>query len=264
MTGAVLGCIVVEGILAGTAVLLAPEMSRDVEAVRSRALSAWRWLRSRRRHVPARHGDRDLPGLGGSEPVPHAAGRRVRGRHTAPNRLPDVPALEIGTFEGRMPQDVETPAAAGDAPGADGTWSSPQAPGDVPPHDGLTDAELRALRPSAQMTTGELQALDERVDAYLPSVRADQRVTPVSAPGHAPWSTSLQVLDDETEAEWERARWVRSQLPANQADVTREDLERVLAALSGTHPYPAITERALGLADLGPADGRSLAERIVP
>lgn len=121
-------------------------------------------------------------------------------------------------------------------------------------HDQLTAAEIAALRPSARMSTGEFEALDERVGPYLPpSVHGrhartsprlpltEQVIDVTRAPGHAPWSGSFTALqdpdadarsDDETADEIRRAAFARSLIEQHDpADITPQVLEDVLASL---------------------------------
>jgi hypothetical protein len=160
------------------------------------------------------------------------AGRKVMpavGEHS-------VPAREVWTSARRTPPRLENAAAAGGAPGAVTAWSSPVAPGAVPPDNSFWDD---SLRPSSAMSTGELTALDAKVDEYLPPrpVRADMPVTRTQTADHAPWTGEMAVVTDAELDELARAQWVRSQLPEHAEDVTREDMERALQLLRDRPVY---------------------------
>lgn len=120
---------------------------------------------------------------------------------------------EAGTSARRTPPAVETPAAAGGAPGTEGTWSSPQEPGDVPAPRradtepiNLVDPRVRDKRQRAHADT--MHAMSAR---YLPAppIRGQRPAARHSAPGHAatqPRSTPPVLSGDRLAAEREAAQ----------------------------------------------------------
>lgn len=134
---------------------------------------------------------------------------RSRGAHTGPMlALPDVPPAQVGTSSWRMPSRVENEAAAGGSPGAEGTWSSPQAPGEVPPRIDVAArfAEALARNPIAYDMAG---TPPEGIDA----VRDDGTITVGRRPvngrslGDMPRRQPLQ----------DRAPWQPAEQPAHAA-----------------------------------------------
>lgn len=95
----------------------------------------------------------------------------------------------------------------------------------------LGDRMISEVRREWDAGTSHADVMWQASEPYLPlPVRADRPVTPVRA-GPAPWTGETPALDEEALTELDRARWVRSQLPARAEDVTREDMERALASL---------------------------------
>ncbi len=171
-----------------------------------------------------------------------------------------VPAREIWTFARRTPRGVETPAAAGGAPGAERARSSPQAPGAVP--SAATPAAAHANR------------MWELSEPHLPPhpvngrPRGEHPYPPLQPRPAArqPVPGTAALLAEEA-AEARRAAYVRSQMRGAVATGDPKVLRRVLDGLRNLDErQPAFGEapvaRVLGLADLGPAGDRSFAERV--
>lgn len=126
----------------------------------------------------------------------------LHGSHARPR---DVPPGPDGTSARRMPQDVETPAAAGGAPGAVTAWSIPAAPGGVPRRP-----QTSLLSPAA----AHAQAMWEASEPYLPPppVRADLPVQRTPTADHAPWTGAQPALDEAALAELDREHYIASHL----------------------------------------------------
>lgn len=146
---------------------------------------------------------------------------------------------EAGISARRTPPAVETPAAAGGAPGTEGPWSSPQDPGDVPAQRrAATEPIGRLVAPSVRDERGRAHAdaMHAASARYLPAppLPGQRPAARHSAPGHAatqPRQTPPVLAGARLEAEREAAQAAGQRAGADWQPKPPELLQQVLGAL---------------------------------
>ena len=178
-----------------------------------------------------------------------------------------VPPAQVGTSDRRTPSRVENEAAAGGAPGADGTWSSPQAPGAV-----RIDVQARFDEALARQPLEHGELRDTPADG-IEVARPDGVLTIGEHPVTRRRPVNGRSLPDQPRQG--KQPWLTAEMPAVPVAEIRgperpwDPGDGIDPPVPLARPYvfgEAPVARVLGLADLGPGDaeGRTLAERMMP